>query len=73
MRDFLRAHADVSCSLDLSDRLVDLVNEGVDCAIRIGELSDSAWFRCAWPTTGGWWWQAPSIWRAAACPRRPTI
>lgn len=42
VRDFLSAHADVTCSLDLSDRLVDLVNEGVDCSIRIGELSDSS-------------------------------
>ncbi|HMW50831.1 MAG TPA: LysR family transcriptional regulator [Rhodocyclaceae bacterium] len=42
VRDFLAAHGDVSCSLDLSDRLVDLVNEGVDCAIRIGDLSDSS-------------------------------
>jgi DNA-binding transcriptional LysR family regulator len=42
LRDFLRANPEVSCSLDLSDRLVDLVNEGVDCAIRIGELSDSS-------------------------------
>ncbi len=39
---FLDAHPDVTASLDLSDRLVDLVNEGVDCAIRIGELSDSS-------------------------------
>ncbi|MGL4407341.1 MAG: LysR family transcriptional regulator [Zoogloea sp.] len=42
VRDFLAANPEVSCSLDLSDRLVDLVNEGVDCAIRIGELSDSS-------------------------------
>ena len=42
VREFLAAHGDVSCSLDLSDRLVDLVNEGVDCSIRIGELSDSS-------------------------------
>lgn len=42
MRDFLSANPEVTCSLDLSDRLVDLVNEGVDCAIRIGELSDSS-------------------------------
>ena len=36
LRDFLAANPEVSCSLDLSDRLVDLVNESVDCAIRIG-------------------------------------
>lgn len=42
LRDFLAANPEVSCSLDLSDRLVDLVNESVDCAIRIGELSDSS-------------------------------
>ncbi|MDD3353405.1 LysR family transcriptional regulator [Zoogloea sp.] len=42
VRGFLAAHPEVTCSLDLSDRLVDLVNEGVDCAIRIGELSDSS-------------------------------
>ena len=28
--DYLRAHPEVSASLDLSDRTVDLVNEGVD-------------------------------------------
>lgn len=42
LRDFLSANPEVTCSLDLSDRLVDLVNEGIDCAIRIGELSDSS-------------------------------
>ncbi|MBI4755529.1 MAG: LysR family transcriptional regulator [Betaproteobacteria bacterium] len=39
---FLDAHPEVTVSLDLSDRLVDLVNEGVDCAVRIGELADSS-------------------------------
>jgi DNA-binding transcriptional LysR family regulator len=39
---FTRAHPDVSISLDLSDRLVDLVNEGFDCAVRLGELPDSS-------------------------------
>ena len=33
---------EVLVSLDLSDRLVDLVNENIDCAIRIGELTDSS-------------------------------
>lgn len=40
--DFLRAHPEVSASLDLSDRTVDLVNEGVDCAVRLGGLEDSS-------------------------------
>jgi DNA-binding transcriptional LysR family regulator len=39
---FLDANPEVSATLDLSDRLVDLVNEGIDCAVRIGELSDSS-------------------------------
>lgn len=39
---FLDAHPEVSATLDLSDRLVDLVNENVDCAVRIGELADSS-------------------------------
>ena len=39
---FLHAHPEVSASLDLSDRTVDLVNEGVDCAVRLGGLADSS-------------------------------
>lgn len=39
---FLDANPEVTLNLDLSDRLVDLVNEGIDCAIRVGELSDSS-------------------------------
>ena len=39
---FLADHPDVTLSLDLSDRLVDLVNEGIDCGIRVGDLPDSS-------------------------------
>ncbi len=39
---FTTAHPDVSITLDLSDRMVDLVNEGFDCAVRLGELPDSS-------------------------------
>ncbi|MDO9601567.1 MAG: LysR family transcriptional regulator [Rhodocyclaceae bacterium] len=42
MLEFLRAHPEVSANLDLSDRTVDLVNEGVDCAVRLGGLEDSS-------------------------------
>jgi DNA-binding transcriptional LysR family regulator len=39
---FLALHQDVSISLNLSDRVVDIVNEGFDCAVRVGDLPDSA-------------------------------
>lgn len=39
---FLAANAEVSLSLDLSDRLADIVNEGIDIAVRIGQLDDSS-------------------------------
>lgn len=39
---FAEAHRDVSVSLNLSDRVVDIVNEGYDCAVRVGDLPDSS-------------------------------
>lgn len=38
---FRAAHPSLTVQLDLSDRVVDLVNEHMDCAIRLGELADS--------------------------------
>ena len=39
---FLAQHPDVSLSLNLSDRVVDIAGEGFDCAIRVGDLPDSS-------------------------------
>jgi DNA-binding transcriptional LysR family regulator len=39
---FVALHPEVSMTLNLSDRLVDLVNEGFDCAVRVGDLPDSS-------------------------------
>ncbi len=39
---FRELHTDVSISLNLSDRVVDLSAEGFDCAVRVGDLPDSS-------------------------------
>ncbi len=39
---FWRANPGVVVSLDLNDRIVALVNEGYDCAVRVGALADSS-------------------------------
>lgn len=40
--EFMRAHPALEVDIDFSDRLVDLVAEGFEMAIRIGRLSDSS-------------------------------
>ncbi len=40
--DFLTRYADVSIDLHLSDALVDVIGDGFDIALRIGELADSS-------------------------------
>ena len=39
---FHALHRDVTVSLNLSDRVVDLSGEGFDCAVRVGDLPDSS-------------------------------
>ncbi|MEZ5727659.1 MAG: LysR family transcriptional regulator [Burkholderiaceae bacterium] len=40
--EFLSDHPELTVSLELSDRLADIVNESIDIAIRIGALPDSS-------------------------------
>ena len=42
IRGYLERHAQVSVDADFTGRLVDLVHEGFDLAIRVGPLSDSS-------------------------------
>lgn len=42
LHGFLQQHPDVSIDLQLSDENVDLISEGIDVAVRIGELKDSS-------------------------------
>jgi DNA-binding transcriptional LysR family regulator len=39
---FRELHPDVSISLNLSDRVVDIAGEGFDCAVRVGDMPDSS-------------------------------
>jgi LysR family transcriptional regulator for bpeEF and oprC len=39
---FRAAFPEVELTISTSDRLVDLTQEGIDCAVRVGELQDSA-------------------------------
>ena len=39
---FREQHAEVTMSLNLSDRVVDLAGEGFDCAVRVGDMPDSS-------------------------------
>ena len=39
---FRESHPDVTISLNLSDRVVDIAGEGFDCAVRVGDMPDSS-------------------------------
>ncbi len=40
--DFMQLHTDVEIAVELDDRNVDLVGEGFDLAVRVGQLQDSS-------------------------------
>jgi DNA-binding transcriptional LysR family regulator len=42
LSDFMQLHPSIEIDLDLNDRQLDLVDEGFDLAIRVGELEDSS-------------------------------
>ena len=39
---FHTLHSDVTLSLNLSDRVIDIAGEGFDCAVRVGDMPDSS-------------------------------
>ncbi|MDO8773748.1 MAG: LysR family transcriptional regulator [Burkholderiaceae bacterium] len=39
---FRQLHQDVTLSLNLSDRVIDMAGEGFDCAVRVGDMPDSS-------------------------------
>jgi DNA-binding transcriptional LysR family regulator len=51
---FLRQYPDITVNMELNNRYVELISEGFDMAIRVGELEDSslARARSARPSSG---------------------
>jgi len=71
MSDFLSAYPEVAGELTLSDRVVSLVEEGVDVAVRIGNLDDSSLRARVVGSTRRVLVASPSYLKKRKRPRRP--
>ena len=69
---FLSRHPEVSVSLNLSDRVVDIVNEGFDCAVRVGDLTDSSLISMRLADNRRLCVAAPSYLKRAGTPKHPS-
>lgn len=69
--EFRRRHPKVQVDLRLADRFVDLVEEGIDVAIRIGELADSGLISRGLTQARVSAFASPAYLAARGMPRRP--
>ena len=69
--DFLAAYPEVSLDLQLDDRMVDLVAGGIDVALRIADLPDSALLTRKLCPVRRWVVGAPRYFERHGVPRRP--
>ena len=71
LTDFLAAYPAVHAELMLFDRVVDLLNEGIDAAIRIGHLRDSSLVAVPLGATRRVICASPDYLQRAGTPQRP--
>lgn len=69
--DFQKLHPELRITLDLSERVVDLAREGIDCAIRISEMEDSSMVAVRLTEIGRAVVAAPSYLERRGAPRTP--
>ncbi len=69
---FLSLHPDVNVSLNLSDRVVDIVNESYDCAVRVGDLPDSSLISVRMADNRRLCVATPEYLKQAGTPRHPS-
>lgn len=69
--DFMRDHALLTVDLSFDDRYVNLVEQGVDVAVRMGRLADSSLGATYLGNSPGSWSRRPLTWNGAARPSGP--
>ena len=69
--EFLAQHADVNIELLLLDRVVDLVEEGMDLAVRVAKLPDSSMIAHGVGEVRRVVVASPSLLKAAGAPKKP--
>ncbi|MBA8899606.1 LysR family transcriptional regulator [Phyllobacterium sp. P30BS-XVII] len=69
--EFLTQYPEISVDLALSDRTVDLIDEGFDAALRIGNLADSTLIARSLQPYRMWVCAAPSYLSKRGTPERP--
>jgi DNA-binding transcriptional LysR family regulator len=69
---FVALHPEVSVSLNLSDRVVDIVNEAVDCAVRVGDMPDSSLISVRLADNRRLCVATPAYLKRAGTPKHPT-
>jgi DNA-binding transcriptional LysR family regulator len=68
---FMGLHPEVRISLNLSDRVIDIVNEGFDCAVRVGDLPDSSLVSVRVADNRRLFVASPAYLQRAGTPRHP--
>jgi DNA-binding transcriptional LysR family regulator len=69
--DFMCAYPEITVDLQLNDARIDLIEEGFDCAIRIGALPDSSLRAIKLREMHGYFIAAPSYVKRMGQPRTP--
>ena len=69
---FLALHPDVSLSLNLSDRVVDIARESYDCSVRVGDLPDSSLVSVRLADNRRLCVATPAYLKRAGTPKHPT-
>jgi DNA-binding transcriptional LysR family regulator len=71
LADFLRAYPDIDVRLTLSNRQVNLTEEGIDAALRVGDLPDSALIATRVGTIRRVFAASPGYLKARGVPQNP--